>query len=103
MGKIAVEICKLHVYKIDRPGCINILNPFYKRTWQWQAEATGTGGIYIVAFSTPFRSFGDDVPSSHGEMVEKRNEIVSKLLHDGWRPMNDNFYHQSFTREIEID
>lgn len=113
MGKKIVETCELNVYLVDEINLLRRLNPFHKRLWQWQAQAIGPKGTYVAAWSGTFKAqvnyagYGARPQSAMGDASQAsesaRKEVISIMLRDGWIPMNDRYYGQTYTRETEAE
>jgi hypothetical protein len=105
MARSLVETCTLNVHIVERASLVQRFNPFYKRTWQWQAEAIGPNGINVAAFSDTFKAYGGNqsipVPEDSGECMVLKKAVVAQLLRDGWRPTDNRDLGQGFVREIE--
>ncbi|NHZ72400.1 MAG: hypothetical protein GWP17_04880 [Aquificales bacterium] len=98
-----VETCTLNMCLVKGRGLFNI-NPFHKKTWQWQAQAVGPNGTYIAAFSETFKAMGDTQIGLTNNLEisnKERQKVLSVLLSEGWIPLNARHNGQTFTREIE--
>jgi hypothetical protein len=94
------EFCKLNRYIIKGIGVFGLLNPFAQETWRWFAEVIGPTGKYTIAQSSEFKaSLQADIAPTFGQKVA-RDEIVAKLLSEGWEPIDTKHEDQSFRRRI---
>jgi hypothetical protein len=94
------ELCKLNAYIVKSTGDFErLLNPFAKDSWCWIAETVGTGGKATIAESSEFREryVAGAVPRNQ-EARAARDEIVAKLVRDGWEPIDANYKDQGFRR-----
>jgi hypothetical protein len=96
------ELCKLNPYIVKNTSpFVRLVNPFARDCWCWFAETISAHEKDTVAKSSEFREryLAGVAPGSHDAQAA-RDEIIAKLLGDGWEPIDTNYKDQSFRRRI---
>ena len=96
------ELCQLNPYIVKNTGAFErLLNPFATDSWCWCAEIVAINGKETIAESSEFREryMAGVVPSNHDARAA-RDELVAKLLREGWEPLDTHYKDQRFRRRI---
>jgi hypothetical protein len=92
------EICEIQVHLAGSRSITQMFN-LKQSNWVWIATAISPQGKRKVASSSEFTSRGERIPDDNYRVP--RDELIAKLLKDGWEPIDTKYYGQTFKRQFK--